>query len=214
MGITEDEESAIGDLILQRQQAQEDKIEEMQRECNQQTSEIVDLKFQVSKLFSNAFKIELYAFYTIHQFFQIRKLKTALKESLKNKLSRTNGIASDGENLDELSHRSESKKDYVELKKMRENVKWIIEENEALRQGMHEILDCIHNQDGKSIITIQSQTLENLLEALDARHLAGWYHPAMRLQGRVNYLQGSNAELRAQLQQIRYTFWFSDLNHA
>jgi centrosomal protein CEP290 len=56
---------------------------------------------------------------------------------------------------------------------------------------------------GKSMVTIQSQTLENLLEALDARHLAGWYHPAMRLQGRVNYLQGSNAELRAQLQQIR-----------
>lgn len=93
----------------------------------------------------------------------------------------------------------------MELKKIKENVKWVIEENEALRQGMHEILDCIHHQDGKSIITIQSQTLENLLEALDARHLAGWYHPAMRLQGRVNYLQGSNAELRSQLQQIRYT---------
>ncbi|XP_008211366.1 centrosomal protein cep290 [Nasonia vitripennis] len=179
LGITEDEEFAMEDLIVRRQQAQEEKIEEIQRSCDQQASENVDLKFQ------------------------IRKLKTALKESLKNKLRRTNGISSDGENIEDLSHRSESKKDHVELKKMRENVKWVIEENEALRQGMHEILDCIHHQDGKSIVTIQSQTLENLLEALDARHLAGWYHPAMRLQGRVNYLQGSNAELRAQLQQIR-----------
>ncbi|CAB0031278.1 unnamed protein product [Trichogramma brassicae] len=134
---------------------------------------------------------------------QIRKLKTALKETLKNQLKRSNGTSSDGENQDQLSQRSESKKEHVELLRIKENVKSIIEENEALRQGMHEILDCIHNQEGQSIVTIQSETLENLLQALDARHLAGWYHPAMRLQGRVNYLQGSNAELRAQLQQIR-----------
>ena len=61
----------------------------------------------------------------------------------------TNGISSDGEQIDELSHRSESKKEHVELLRIKENVKSIIEENEALRQGMHEILDCIHNQDGR-----------------------------------------------------------------
>lgn len=61
----------------------------------------------------------------------------------------------------------------------------------------------LFNIQGKSIVNIQSHTLENLLDALDARHIAGWYHPAMRLQGRVSYLQGSNAELRSQLQQIR-----------
>ncbi|XP_058789831.1 centrosomal protein cep290-like isoform X2 [Phymastichus coffea] len=179
LGLTEEDSSCIDDLILQRQQAQEDKVTEMQRNYDQLSSENVDLKFQ------------------------IRQLKTALRESLKHKLSKTNGISSDGEHIEELSHRSESKKEHVELRRIKENVKWIIEENEALRQGMHEILDSIHNQDGRSMISIQSKTLENLLEALDARHVAGWYQPAMRLQGRVNYLQGSNAELREQLQQIR-----------
>lgn len=52
---------------------------------------------------------------------------------------------------------------------------------------------------------IQSSTLERLLEALDVRHLAGWYHPAMRLQEHLNVVQGSNAELRDQLKQLRYT---------
>lgn len=51
---------------------------------------------------------------------------------------------------------------------------------------------------------IQSSTLERLLEALDVRHLAGWYHPAMRLQEHLNVVQGSNSELRGQLKQLRY----------
>lgn len=50
---------------------------------------------------------------------------------------------------------------------------------------------------------IQSSTLERLLEALDVRHLAGWYHPAMRLQEHLNVVQGSNAELRSQLKSLR-----------
>ncbi|KAL7306503.1 hypothetical protein TKK_0001202 [Trichogramma kaykai] len=175
----EDEDLSLGELVLNRHKAQEEQIMKMQRDFDELSSENVGLKFQ------------------------IRKLKTALKETLKNQLKRSNGTSSDGENQDQLSQRSESKKEHVELLRIKENVKSIIEENEALRQGMHEILDCIHNQEGQSIVTIQSETLENLLQALDARHLAGWYHPAMRLQGRVNYLQGSNAELRAQLQQIR-----------
>jgi len=58
-------------------------------------------------------------------------------------------------------------------------------------------------------VEIQSSTLERLLEALDVRHLAGWYHPAMRLQEHLNVVQGSNAELRSQLKTLRY---FSNLN--
>ena len=50
---------------------------------------------------------------------------------------------------------------------------------------------------------IQSDTLERLLEALDVRHLAGWYHPAMRLQERLNIVQGVNSELRTQLKELR-----------
>ncbi|XP_011504729.1 PREDICTED: centrosomal protein of 290 kDa-like [Ceratosolen solmsi marchali] len=179
LGVTKHEESLIEDLILQRQESQKEKFNEMQRENNRLTGENADLKFQ------------------------LRKVKATFKESLKNKLNAANDASNGNDNVERLSSDVKSKQELAELYRIKENVKWVIEENEALRQGMHEILDCIHKQDGKSVVTIQSQTLENLLEALDARHLAGWYHPAMRLQGRVNYLQGSNAELRAQLQQIR-----------
>ncbi|XP_015607794.1 centrosomal protein of 290 kDa isoform X2 [Cephus cinctus] len=91
----------------------------------------------------------------------------------------------------------------TEIDEIKANVRIVIEENEALRKGMHEILDSIHNHDGKGIVEVQSDTLERLLEALDMRHVAGWYHPAMRLQGRLNVVEGSNAELRSQLKQIR-----------
>ncbi|XP_076288209.1 centrosomal protein 290kDa [Lasioglossum baleicum] len=86
---------------------------------------------------------------------------------------------------------------------LQQNLQLVIEENEALRTGMHEILDCIRTQDGKSLVEIQSSTLERLLEALDVRHLAGWYHPAMRLQEHLNVVQGTNAELRGQLKLLR-----------
>lgn len=61
---------------------------------------------------------------------------------------------------------------------------------------------------GKSEVEIQSSTLERLLEALDVRHLAGWYHPAMRLQEHLNVIQGSNTELRSQLRLLRYFIKF------
>ncbi|OAD55251.1 hypothetical protein WN48_05217 [Eufriesea mexicana] len=91
----------------------------------------------------------------------------------------------------------------ISTSELQENMQLIIDENEALRTGMHEILDSIRNQDGKSTVEIQSSTLERLLEALDVRHLAGWYHPAMRLQEHLNVVQGSNAELRSQVKQLR-----------
>lgn len=71
---------------------------------------------------------------------------------MKNKLSKINGMVSEGENdhQEDRSYRSESKKEHMELKRIKENIKCIVEENEALRQGMHEILDSIHRQDGKT----------------------------------------------------------------
>ncbi|KAK2580640.1 hypothetical protein KPH14_007746 [Odynerus spinipes] len=60
-----------------------------------------------------------------------------------------------------------------------------------------------HNVDGTSSVEVHSYTLERLLEALDVRHLAGWYHPAMRLQEHLNVVQGSNAELKSQIKQMR-----------
>ncbi|XP_076656438.1 centrosomal protein 290kDa [Halictus rubicundus] len=86
---------------------------------------------------------------------------------------------------------------------LQQNLQLVIEENEALRTGMHEILDCIRTQDGKSLVEIHSNTLERLLEALDVRHLAGWYHPAMRLQEHLNVVQGTNTELRGQVKLLR-----------
>lgn len=36
----------------------------------------------------------------------------------------------------------------AELDELRENLRIVVDENEALRKGMHEILDSIHDQDG------------------------------------------------------------------
>ncbi|XP_066583263.1 centrosomal protein of 290 kDa-like isoform X2 [Prorops nasuta] len=90
------------------------------------------------------------------------------------------------------------------------SIRVVVEENEALRRGMHEILDSINNQDGKSSVEIRSDTLERLLEALDIRHLAGWYHPAMRLQEHLNVVRGRNAELRAFTKELREDLYKKD----
>lgn len=98
-------------------------------------------------------------------------------------------------------------------------LKVLAEENEALRKGMHEILESLHKKNGPTICLvhsrflllicflesasneIQSATLEQLLRALDVKHISGWYHPAMRLQAELHALQGVNSELREQLRQ-------------
>ncbi|KAI5749814.1 hypothetical protein M8J76_010394 [Diaphorina citri] len=82
-------------------------------------------------------------------------------------------------------------------------LKDVIEENEALRKGMHEILDSIKETESNSLIRIESTCLERLLEALDSRHVNGWYHPAMRLQAQVFALQGMNTILREELRLAR-----------
>ncbi|XP_050465506.1 centrosomal protein of 290 kDa-like isoform X1 [Cataglyphis hispanica] len=133
---------------------------------------------------------------------------------LKYKLSKSERILDISDNLDDFSDQflhstklMESENMQVSSKtdifEVNQNIQIIIEENEALRKGMHEIMDSIRNQDGKSEVEIQSSTLERLLEALDVRHLAGWYHPAMRLQEHLNVVQGSNTELRSQLRLLR-----------
>lgn len=51
---------------------------------------------------------------------------------------------------------------------------------------------------------MESKSLERLLEALDSRHLSGWYHPAMRLQAQLHSVEGCNTVLREQLRSARY----------
>ncbi|XP_065202598.1 centrosomal protein of 290 kDa-like isoform X2 [Planococcus citri] len=62
----------------------------------------------------------------------------------------------------------------------------IVDENESLRKG-------------SSTIQIESETLEQLLEALDSRHVNGWYQPGMRLQAHIHQLYGVNKTLREEL---------------
>ncbi|XP_059612733.1 centrosomal protein cep290 [Phlebotomus argentipes] len=70
--------------------------------------------------------------------------------------------------------------------KLEENYKTVVEENENLRIGMHEILHKLRDYDASSDhITVDSSTLEKLLHALDARSVSGWYHPAMRMQNEL-----------------------------
>ena len=72
----------------------------------------------------------------------------------------------------------------------------IINENDALRKGMREILNSIRERNSDGDVEIQSECLERLLEALDSRHISGWYHPAMRLRAQLNAEEGKNDELR------------------
>lgn len=45
-------------------------------------------------------------------------------------------------------HSEMSKQDIDIGLELEDNIKELIEENECLRKGMHEILDSVHNQDG------------------------------------------------------------------
>lgn len=91
----------------------------------------------------------------------------------------------------------------TEVRELEERVQMLIEENEGLRKGLHEIMESIQKQDGSSNVIIESESLEKILELLDARHISGWYHPAMRLQAALNKLQGINDALRQQLHESR-----------
>ncbi|KAF5307268.1 hypothetical protein FQR65_LT06984 [Abscondita terminalis] len=87
----------------------------------------------------------------------------------------------------------------------------LLEENEGLRKGLHEILNSIQEKNERSKKEISSKTLEKLLCVLDARHVSGWYHPAMRLQAELNTLEGINKELREQLKNARLELSNSDV---
>ena len=79
----------------------------------------------------------------------------------------------------------------------------IFEENDKLRQGMHEILDSVKDQDGKSDVVVSCPVLENLLTILDARHFYGEYKPAMGLKSKMEKMDGWNSCLRDQNRALR-----------
>ena len=96
------------------------------------------------------------------------------------------------------------------------------EEVEKLRVGLHEILDSVKDQDGRSdvqvtpssstspssfhfsssssptlpLLQVTSSTLESLLVILDARHYYGEYTPNIGLKAAMDRLEGTNTQLR------------------
>jgi centrosomal protein CEP290 len=103
------------------------------------------------------------------------------------------------------------------MKEKSEKYKIVVDENENLRIGMHEILEKLREYDGKCLmlvrtsfiflcisansdhITIDTSTLEKLLYALDARSISGWYHPAMRMQSELMITKEREIALREKI---------------
>ena len=90
-----------------------------------------------------------------------------------------------------------------ELSSVKSKSEELLEENNKLREGMHEILDSIKEQDGRSDVLVSCPVLEQLLIILDARHFYGDYKPAMGLKSQMEKLDGVNCQLRDQLRKLR-----------
>ncbi|KAL2711712.1 centrosomal protein of 290 kDa-like isoform X1 [Vespula squamosa] len=189
LGISEDESISIDNIVKKRRE-EEKKMQELVRQNKILIDENLEMKSTIRLLKSNRSRLPAkkldFSSDTIDNSTDFLH-STKLLETAANQVVDFESI--------QIYHKTD--------KDIRKQMQLVIEENEALRRGMHEILDSIRSQDGKSSVEVHSYTLERLLEALDVRHLAGWYHPAMRLQEHLNVIQGSNAELRSQLKQIR-----------
>ncbi|XP_050094793.1 centrosomal protein cep290 [Anopheles aquasalis] len=62
----------------------------------------------------------------------------------------------------------------------------VVEENENLRIGMHEILQKLREYDAMSErLTIDTSLLERILNALNDRPVSAWYHSTVRLQNEL-----------------------------
>ncbi|KAG5322462.1 CE290 protein, partial [Pseudoatta argentina] len=180
LGIPEDESISIKNVVTKRKEESK-KMEELIQQNKSLIEENLELKSDIRML--------------------KYKLSKSEKLDISNNLDNSSNQFLHSTKLMESENMKISSK--IDISEVNQNIQILIEENEALRTGMHEIMDSIRNQDGKSEVEIQSSTLERLLEALDVRHLAGWYHPAMRLQEHLNVVQGSSAELRSQLKTLR-----------
>lgn len=82
---------------------------------------------------------------------------------LKYKLNKSEKILDISENLNDSSNQflhstklveSENISSKTDISEVNQNIQILIEENEALRMGMHEIMDSIHNQDGEFSLTL------------------------------------------------------------
>ncbi|XP_015188923.1 PREDICTED: centrosomal protein of 290 kDa isoform X2 [Polistes dominula] len=189
LGIPEDESISI-DNILKKRREEDKRMQELIQQNKMLIDENLEMKSSIRLLKSNRSRLP-----TKKLDFSSDTIDNSTDFLHSTKLLEPGGNQMVDFEFVKIYHKTD--------KDFRKEMQLVVEENEALRRGMHEILDSIRNQDGKSIVEVHSYTLERLLEALDVRHLAGWYHPAMRLQENLNVIQGSNAELRSQLKQMR-----------
>ncbi|KFB44438.1 AGAP005101-PA-like protein [Anopheles sinensis] len=102
----------------------------------------------------------------------------------------------DGQTINQPTDRSRDR-----LEELERQYHTVLEENENLRMGMHEILEKLREYDAMSDqLTIDRSMLEKLLNALNVRPGSGWYQTTgMRLQGDLLSAQESDLLLKDRL---------------
>ncbi|XP_035787011.1 centrosomal protein cep290-like [Anopheles albimanus] len=81
---------------------------------------------------------------------------------------------------------SEESAKYHRIVELEKQYATVVEENENLRIGMHEILQKLREYDAMSErLTIDTSLLERILNALNERPVSAWYHSTVRLQNEL-----------------------------
>ncbi|XP_031338487.1 centrosomal protein of 290 kDa isoform X2 [Photinus pyralis] len=158
LGVPEDEEVSIAGVLL-KQHKQSRSVDKLEKQLTELEEDKLNLKSEIQQLNR---KVSTLSLKLLHS-----------NEMISNVEDATNSNAHNVK-LDLDNHSVEGKQEYVEL----------LEENEGLRKGLHEILESIQARN-------------------DTRHISGWYHPAMRLQAELHTMKGVNKELREQLKATR-----------
>ncbi|XP_021960542.2 centrosomal protein of 290 kDa [Folsomia candida] len=93
----------------------------------------------------------------------------------------------------------------VKSEEWKEKYEIILEENSALRRGLHEILDCMHKMtdDGNTEVMIQAPVLEELLREMSARGIINYPYPISSFHMKVCNLEGKCSQLREDLHRLR-----------
>lgn len=132
MGLPEDEEISIEGVTLRYQQEAKIRNELMQNKSALE-QENIDLKADIRTLKYRLNKLG-------EKIIMSRDAPDSRKKALRSEPSNVNWVAE--QEIITLKHKAD-------MDEIQGNVRMVIEENEALRKGMHEILDSIRDQDGE-----------------------------------------------------------------
>ncbi|KAK5649525.1 hypothetical protein RI129_000554 [Pyrocoelia pectoralis] len=177
LGVSEDEEVSVGGVLL-KQHKQTRNLDKLEKHITELEEDKLNLRTEIQQLNRKMSSLSLKLLNSNEMISNLEDTTDADRQNIKPDLDK---------------HSVESKQEYIDL----------LEENEGLRKGLHEVLESIQSRNDSSQNEIKSRTLEKLLCTLDTRHIAGWYHPAMRLQAELHTMQGVNKELREQLKIMR-----------